>query len=104
MLRKIGLPALALGSLLAMSACATNPPPGRVEVVEQGPPVEVVETYGVAPGPGFVWVRGFYRRDAGAYVWVPGHWVQPPGRYHRWEPGRWIHTRRGWYFREGRWR
>ena len=104
MMRRMGMQALLVGSLIALSGCASNPPPGNVEVVEQGPPVEVVEQYGVAPGPGYIWVRGFYRREGPSYAWVPGHWVVPPRGFRRWEAGRWVHTRRGWYFREGRWR
>ncbi|HEY2805452.1 MAG TPA: hypothetical protein VGI92_06285 [Gemmatimonadales bacterium] len=104
MSRKTGLQALLVGSLIAVSACASNPAPGRVEVVDRSPPVAVVETYGVAPSPRHVWVAGYYRWEGGNYVWAPGHWEVPPGRYHRWEAGRWVHARRGWYFREGRWR
>jgi len=89
--------------LVALSACAPPPPPGRV-VVERVPPREVVEEYGVAPGPGYTWVRGFYRWDGGDYRWEPGHWAAPPRGYRTWVPGRWMHERRGWYFREGHWR
>src|SRR5438034_3412584 len=29
----------------------------------------------VAPGPGYVWTRGYWRWTGADYVWVPGSWV-----------------------------
>ncbi len=30
------------------------------------------------PGPGFVWVDGFWSFTRGRYVWVSGYWMRPP--------------------------
>ena len=85
------------------AACATNPPPG-VMYLERRPPPARVEVVGVAPGPGFVWIGGFWRWGGAEYAWVPGRWA-PRERGHRhWNAGHWRHTRRGWYWAEGRWR
>jgi hypothetical protein len=76
----------------------------QVIFVPSRPPRPVREVVVVRPGPGHVWVRGYHRWEGGSYVWVPGHWQQPPRPRARWVPGRWRHERRGWYWTEGRWR
>jgi hypothetical protein len=91
----------ALGITLMAGGCAGTrfgvyatmpPPPLRVEVI------------GNAPGPGFLWIRGYWDWRAGGFAWVPGRWDRiPPGR-HRWEDGRWIQRGDRYYRREGRWR
>jgi hypothetical protein len=80
-----------------------GPPAGRVYVAV-GPPPERVEVIDVAPSPGFVWVRGYWRYDGYGYVWVPGRWVAVERRYREWIPGHWKRDRRGWYWVEGHWR
>ena len=40
------------------------------------PPPPRVEYYGVAPGPGFVWVSGYWRPHGNNYRWVNGHWAR----------------------------
>ncbi|MEZ5352844.1 MAG: hypothetical protein R2762_09430 [Bryobacteraceae bacterium] len=30
------------------------------------------------PGPGFVWVDGFWNFHRGRYIWVSGYWMRPP--------------------------
>jgi hypothetical protein len=96
---------LLLAILLMTSApsAACVPPSGRV-YLRVGPPAPIVEARPVVPGPGFVWVDGYYRWDGRAYVWVPGRWLRAPHARARWIPGHWVHDRRGWYFVEGRWR
>jgi WXXGXW repeat (2 copies) len=69
------------------------PPPPRREVIAP------------RPGPGYVWTGGYYRWEGNRYVWVPGAWVRPPrSGYHRWVPGHWRNTHRGWVWVEGHWR
>jgi hypothetical protein len=61
--------------------------PGEV-VVSEDPPPPIAEVVGVAPGPGFVWVGGFYHWYGGRWVWNRGHWGRPP------HPGAaWVHPR-----------
>ena len=83
------------------SACAS--PRGRV-YVRVAPPAPIVEARVVAPGPGLVWIPGFYAWNGVAYGWVPGRWDRPVRARARWLPGHWVHDRRGWYFVDGRWR
>jgi len=88
-------------ALSGLSACAS--PRGRL-YVRVGPPAPIVETRVVAPGPGYVWLPGFYSWNGAAYVWVPGRWERPLRERAVWVPGRWVRERRGWYYIEGHWR
>jgi len=71
-------------------AVGTPPPPP--------PAAYVAGPVGVAPGPGYVWVDGYWNWVGGRYVWVPGAWVLPPPGHKvwiapsvefRWHGGRW---------------
>jgi WXXGXW repeat (2 copies) len=73
--------------------------------VGYGPPPPVAYgLVGVAPGPGFVWINGYYNWAGGRYAWVPGRWVRPPHPGAVWHAPEWRHEGRGWRYHEGRWR
>ena len=110
-------------SVLALAGCRHHPdsvvvvregPPPRevvVEdqpeavVVEEAPPPMVVEEYGPAPGPGYVWMGGFYSYHGHHYVWTRGSWGRPPHPGARWEPHRWVRERDGrHHYYAGHWR
>jgi hypothetical protein len=94
------LAALGLAATLFVPAAWAIP-----VYVKIAPPAPVVETRVVAPGPGYVWVGGFHRWDGHAYVWVPGHWAQPPRPHAVWVAGHWVHhPHHGWYWKEGHWK
>lgn len=101
--RRRGVGVAALSLILLTAACASAPRGERV-YVRYGPPVERVDVIGAAPGPGYVWIKGFWRWDGRSYLWVPGRWVVPDRGYHRWQAGHWVHDRHGWYWVDGRWR
>ena len=42
------------------------------------PPAVVVSPVGVAPGPGYVWVPGYWDWVGDQWVWVDGRWILPP--------------------------
>ena len=63
-----------------------------------------VNAPGPAPYPDAVWVGPEWEWRNGEYVHVPGYWSKPFKRNHRWECGRWKHTRRGYIWIPGRWR
>ena len=68
------------------------------------PPPSVVGAIGVAPGPGFLWVDGFWDLRGSRWVWVDGRWARPPrGRTH-WEPDRWERHGDRWRYNRGHWR
>jgi hypothetical protein len=97
MLRK-GLLGLIFAGLLTGGALAAE------IVVKIAPPAPIVETRGVAPGAGYVWLGGYHRWDGNAYVWVPGRWELPPRAHARWVPHHWARRNGGWVFVEGHWR
>ena len=72
---------------------ASAPPPATAPVVvaEAGsaPPPPVVETVVVSPGPGYVWVAGYWRWHERHWAWVPGAWAFPPYHSAVWVPGHW---------------
>lgn len=92
LLQAILISGLSLAAANAQVYVRVGPPP---------PPREVVT---VRPGPQYVWVQGYQQWNGRRYVWVPGRWVVPPRRYRNWKPGRWEQTRRGYIWRDGRWR
>jgi hypothetical protein len=50
---------------------------GEVEVTQEMP-APVYETVGIAPGPGFIWIGGYYHWSGGGWVWYRGHYARPP--------------------------
>jgi hypothetical protein len=118
---------LALASLVAGVACASNPPnpnydrdhrrltDSQGDVVNQrrddagryahqAPPADREETPPPQPGPQYVWVPGHYSWDGSDFQWHRGQWAQPPNGYHAWTPGNWQQTSpNNWVYVEGQW-
>ena len=76
---------------------------GRQVVVTRTPPAVRVETETVAPGPGYVWTRGYWRWTGRDYVWVSGTWVSRPRPAAVWVQGQWIRSGGGWVYVSGHW-
>jgi len=68
------------------------PPPLRADVI------------GVAPGPGYVWINGYWGWRGRGYAWVPGYYARPPRAHAVWVAPRWDRDRDRYRFREGHWR
>jgi hypothetical protein len=69
------------------------PPPPRPEVV-----------VGVAPGPDYVWVGGYWDGSPGHYVWVRGRWDHSPHGHGVWMAPHWDKDRDGHYHQvKGEW-
>ncbi len=96
--------AASLTALAALAGCVVAParPYAAADVVTVEPPAVAEEAVGVAPGPGHVWVGGYWRWNGARHVWVPGSWVVGRPGY-RWEPHAWLRVGGGWRFREGHW-
>jgi hypothetical protein len=105
---------LALASLLATtSGCVVTvrpvpepvvyaAPPGEV-TVDVAPPAPIVEAVGVAPGPGFFWIGGYYHWYGNRWGWVAGHYERPPhhgavwvGPRYEFRGGRRVYIRGYW--------
>ncbi|HVY69912.1 MAG TPA: hypothetical protein VHH73_08275, partial [Verrucomicrobiae bacterium] len=56
---------------------ASAPPPQII--VQQAPPAPIVEVRPIMPGPGYIWVGGYWEWR-GRWVWSRGHWGYPPRR------------------------
>ncbi len=94
-----------LTCIFMFSACAVaQRPRAGVVYVQQRPPARVVEVLLVAPSRAHVWVSGHYDWRNREYVWIPGRYEVPRTGFRRYEDGRWVHGRLGWYFVDGRWR
>ena len=42
------------------------------------PPPRVVHVHPGRPGPGYIWVDGYWYPAAGRYRWHEGYWTRPP--------------------------
>ena len=84
--------------LLVLGACAGG------YYVSVPPPAPRYGIVGVAPGPGFVWVDGFWDWRGGNWFWVGGGWRRPPRRGAVWVPARWVPAGRHYRFVRGYWR
>jgi len=97
-LRRFLFPAVLIGSA-AMAGCA-----GHAFVAVGEPPAPQVGVVGVAPGPGFIWIDGFYDLRGGRWVWSPGYWARPPHRHSAWVKPYWEHRGNRYVFHRGHWR
>jgi hypothetical protein len=100
---------VATGIALAFTALLIAGKPASAQAVvariyvAAPPPVEIVERAPPAPGPAYIWVKGYHVWRDGAYVWTPGRWAVPPHGMHVWVPGHWDHEGRGYFWVEGHW-
>ncbi|MCZ2439049.1 MAG: hypothetical protein LC119_02595 [Burkholderiales bacterium] len=102
------LAAAALG--LALTGCViapVGPGPGGYDdgpVVEVAPPPPRYEVRPLPPGPGYVWIGGYWTWQLGRHVWIGGRWAMPPSPGRAWVPGYWYRSGPGWRWRDGYWR
>ena len=69
----------------------------------RGAPV-VYGAYGVAPGPGYVWISPYDDWRGRRYVRVPGRWARPPQGRTYWAPGYWENRGRTRIWIGAQWR
>jgi hypothetical protein len=92
-----------VGGCLGVAGCVVHDQPfytsapaagvvvGGEVVVTEPPPAPVVETITVSPGPGFVWIGGYWGWGGGRWHWQTGHWAAPPHRGAAWVSPRYYH-------------
>jgi len=103
--RKGFLLSAVLFAALTTGACATRSYygsyyGGRIPP----PPAAQIGVVGYAPGPGYVWVDGFYDLRGSRWVWTPGYWVRPPRPRAVWVRPHWEPHGHGYRFHSGHWR
>ena len=102
----------AIGLVTLSTGCAVHQEPvygaygtydGAVYVNEP-PPAPMTEAIIASPGPGFVWVGGYWGWAGNRWNWYGGHWTHPPHRGAHWIAPRyyargnqhvWVHG--GWH-------
>jgi hypothetical protein len=86
---------------------APTPSPAQVSVgvsVSIGPPPLPVYAQPLCPGPGFIWLPGYWAWDpAFGYYWVPGMWAPAPFVGALWTPGYWGWSGGVYLWHEGYW-
>lgn len=93
------LPLTALTTVLsrAFAAVAVN-----LSVGFAPPPLEVYEQPSI-PGPGYLWMPGYWAWNGTAYYWVPGTWVLPPRVGLLWTPPWWGWVNGAYVWHAGYW-
>ncbi|WP_177189045.1 YXWGXW repeat-containing protein [Solimonas aquatica] len=73
--------------------------------VNFAPPELPVYDQPYCPGPGYLWVPGYwaYDPDYGEYYWVPGTWARPPRPGLLWTPGYWAWNEFAYVWYPGYW-
>jgi WXXGXW repeat (2 copies) len=98
------LKALATFALLLLTACAPFAY-GGIGIEVGGPPPGVhAEVHVTSPGPGYVWVPGYWDWNSSDWVWVPGAWLKPPHPHAHWVAPHYQHRRGHWKYHRGHWR
>ena len=72
--------------------------------VEAEPPPLQREVMVPSPGPGFIYVRGYWGVNGRTHAWVPGRWERPPHERAQWVEPRWERRDRGYILIQGSWR
>jgi len=70
-------------------------------VVRSQPPPERIETIGISPGPGYVWIRGHWGWRHEQWEWVGGRWDRAAQPGSVWISGQWVARGNGWVWMEG---
>jgi WXXGXW repeat (2 copies) len=69
------------------------------------PPPLPVYSQPALPGPGYLWIPGYWAWNGQTYYWTPGYWMLPPAAGLLWTPAYWAwNAADGDYvFRSGYW-
>jgi hypothetical protein len=77
--------------------------PGEV-VVDSDPPAPQYEVVGVAPGPGYFWIGGYWHWNGGRWAWNRGHYERPPHPGAHWIAARYDYRGGRRVYIRGYWR
>ncbi|SRR5579883_38390 len=87
-----GLSLVGCGGGVGYYYATAPPPPLRAEYI------------GAAPGPGYVWINGYWGWRGNTYTWVNGYYARPPRPHAVWVAPRWENYHGRYRFHEGHWR
>src|SRR6476619_4346324 len=99
---RIGLPAFVLAALLFLGLPPASSSAEVAVAIGIAPPPIAIYAQPLCPGPGYIWVPGYWAYDYG-YYWVPGEWVLPPRIGFLWTPGYWGYSGGSYIFNNGYW-
>ncbi len=102
-LQRILLVAVVLGVSAAIAQAQVELPGLSVHITAGRPPAPRYEVRGASPGPGYVWVGGYWASDGGHWSWVRGHWDQPPESNAYWVRPRYVHSYGEYIYEPGHW-
>jgi hypothetical protein len=88
---------------LLLSAIPASSFAGVFISVNFAPPVLPVYEQPLCPGPGLMWVPGYWAYGEDGYYWVPGAWVPAPYVGALWTPGYWGWSGGLFIFHPGYW-
>jgi hypothetical protein len=101
---RTGLILTALAGGAALSGCGSH----TYYVQTAPPPPPYYSSYtiapGYAPGPGYVWISGYYQPYGSGWVWVPGYWARPPHPNAVWVSPHWERHGNRYEYHGGHWR
>jgi hypothetical protein len=96
---------IGVATALMLTGCVVaTRVPSTVLYVDRAPPVAYNEAVLASPGPGYVWINGYYSWTGREYYWNRGHWTLPVRGYNHWNQGYWQRDPRGHYWVPGHWR
>jgi len=76
-------------SLALLGVAVTSPAANFFLSVSIAPPPIPVYAQPLCPGPGYIWVPGYWAWGPYGFYWVPGTWVVAPFIGALWTPGYW---------------
>lgn len=98
---RVAASALVLAGALALSACDHSTFYAGVTVGPPPPPIW--GPVGLAPGPGFAWMDGYYFWGGSSWMWRGGRWARPPRAGMVWRRPTYRRVSNGWRMQPGRW-
>jgi hypothetical protein len=72
-------------------------------VIRTAPPPLPFYEQPFCPGPGYLWVPGYWAYGSSGYYWVPGMWELAPGVGLLWTPGYWGWSDGVYFWHSGYW-
>ncbi len=105
-MRSLRILGLVSALMLVAAPVVTTPAAASVSVgisVGIAPPPLPVYDQPPIPGPGYVWVPGYWAWGPYGYYWVPGTWVLPPAIGLLWTPPWWSFVDGAYVFHVGYW-